>query len=102
MIQPFADAMTADLWEERNSKAARRVPRELSPIVHRKLAAAGASATSHEVAYSFGCAPSFLVMLMRNRLLLWASAAIVLSAFGTVISGQPRDRSVAMHWRQIG
>jgi proteic killer suppression protein len=37
MIQSFADATTADLWEERNSKAARRVPRELWPIVHRKL-----------------------------------------------------------------
>jgi photosystem II stability/assembly factor-like uncharacterized protein len=41
-------------------------------------------------------------MLMRNRLLLGASAAIVLSGLGTVISGQPRDRSVAMQWRQIG
>jgi photosystem II stability/assembly factor-like uncharacterized protein len=39
---------------------------------------------------------------MRNRLLFAASAAIVLSGFGTVISGQPRDRSVAMQWRQIG
>ena len=39
---------------------------------------------------------------MRNRLLSAASAAIVLSGFGTVISGQPRDRSVAMQWRHIG
>ena len=31
------DATTADLWEERNSKAARRVPRDLWPVVHRKL-----------------------------------------------------------------
>ena len=37
MIQSFADATTADLWEERNSKAARRVPRDIWPIVHRKL-----------------------------------------------------------------
>src|SRR4051812_24265080 len=37
MIQSFADGTTADLWEERNSKAARRVPRELRPIVHRNL-----------------------------------------------------------------
>jgi toxin HigB-1 len=37
MIQSFADAATVDLWAERNSKAARRVPRELWPIVHRKL-----------------------------------------------------------------
>ena len=37
MIQSFADATTADLWEERNSKAARRVPRGIWPTVHRKL-----------------------------------------------------------------
>ena len=37
MIQSFADATTADLWDERNSKAARRVPRGLWPVVHRKL-----------------------------------------------------------------
>ena len=41
-------------------------------------------------------------MLMRNRLLFSAAALIVLSGFGTVISGQPRDRSVTMQWRQIG
>jgi photosystem II stability/assembly factor-like uncharacterized protein len=41
-------------------------------------------------------------MLMRNLLLLGASAAVVLSGFGTVVSGQPRDRSMAMQWRQIG
>ena len=37
MIQSFADAATADLWEERNSKAARRVPRSIWPTVYRKL-----------------------------------------------------------------
>ena len=37
MIQSFADATAADLWAERNSKAARRVPREIWPIVLRKL-----------------------------------------------------------------
>jgi len=37
MIQSFADATTADLWAERNSKAARRVPRDIWPIVLRKL-----------------------------------------------------------------
>src|SRR4051794_26538776 len=41
-------------------------------------------------------------MLMRNRSLLGISAAIVLSGFAAVISGQPRDGSVAMQWRQIG
>lgn len=37
MIQSFADATTADLWAERNSKAARRMPRDIWPIVLRKL-----------------------------------------------------------------
>jgi len=37
MIRSFADITTADLWAERNSKAARRVSRELWPVVHRKL-----------------------------------------------------------------
>ena len=36
-ILSFADETTADLWAERNSKAARRVPRDLRPVVHRKL-----------------------------------------------------------------
>jgi proteic killer suppression protein len=37
VIRSFADATTADLWAERNSKTARRIPRELWPVVHRKL-----------------------------------------------------------------
>jgi len=37
VIQSFADVTTADLWAERNSKAARQIPRELWPVVHRKL-----------------------------------------------------------------
>lgn len=37
MIPSFADASTADLWEQKNSKAARRIPREIWPTVHRKL-----------------------------------------------------------------
>jgi plasmid maintenance system killer protein len=37
MIQSFADSTTADLWEGRNSKAARRVPRDIWPTLHRKL-----------------------------------------------------------------
>lgn len=37
MIHSFADVTTADLWAERNSKAARRIPRALWPAVHRKL-----------------------------------------------------------------
>jgi toxin HigB-1 len=37
MIQSFADETTADLFRERSTKAARRIPKELWPIVQRKL-----------------------------------------------------------------
>ena len=37
VIRSFADPTTADLWAERNSKAARRIPRELWHTVYRKL-----------------------------------------------------------------
>lgn len=37
MIRSFADPTTADLWAERNSKAARRIPRKLWHTVYRKL-----------------------------------------------------------------
>src|SRR6185436_594622 len=39
---------------------------------------------------------------MRSLFLVGASAAIVLAGFAPVVSGQPADRLVAMHWRQIG
>jgi proteic killer suppression protein len=37
MIQSFADETTADIFRERNTKAARRIPRDLWRIVLRKL-----------------------------------------------------------------
>lgn len=37
MIRTLADATTRDIWNGVNSKAARRVPRELWPNVRRKL-----------------------------------------------------------------
>ena len=37
VIRSFADLTTADLWAERTSKAARRIPRALWHIVRRKL-----------------------------------------------------------------
>ena len=37
MIQSFADLTTADLFIERSSRAARRIPTEIWPIVRRKL-----------------------------------------------------------------
>ena len=37
MIQSFSDETTADLFRERNTRAARRIPRELWRSVQRKL-----------------------------------------------------------------
>jgi proteic killer suppression protein len=37
MIQSFADQTTADLFVERSSRAARRIPTEIWPVVRRKL-----------------------------------------------------------------
>ena len=37
MIQSFSDETTGDLFRERNTRAARRVPRELWRVVQRKL-----------------------------------------------------------------
>ena len=37
MIQSFRDETTADLFRERNSRAARRMPRDIWRVVQRKL-----------------------------------------------------------------
>ncbi len=37
MFQSFEDATTADLFAERDSRAARRIPKELWPAARRKL-----------------------------------------------------------------
>lgn len=37
MIQSFADKTTADVFQQRNTKDARRIPRELWRVVQRKL-----------------------------------------------------------------
>jgi proteic killer suppression protein len=37
MIQSFADEATADIFRERNTKTARRIPKDLWRIVQRKL-----------------------------------------------------------------
>jgi proteic killer suppression protein len=37
MIRSFADDTTTDIWNGVNSKAARRIPRGLWPVVQRKL-----------------------------------------------------------------
>ena len=43
MIQSFADATTQDLYDGIDSKAARRIPKEIWPVVHRKLDALDAA-----------------------------------------------------------
>ena len=37
MIQSFADTTTADIFRERNTKAAREIPKDLWRVVQRKL-----------------------------------------------------------------
>ena len=39
MIQSFADETSADLFRERNTRAARRIPREVWRVAQRKLKA---------------------------------------------------------------
>lgn len=39
MIQSFADETTADLFRERNTRAARRIPRDIWRVAQRKLKA---------------------------------------------------------------
>ena len=44
MIQSFSDETTADLFRERNTRASRRIPRELWRMVQRKLKVLDAAA----------------------------------------------------------
>lgn len=37
MIRTFGDAATEDIWNGVNSKAARRIPKDVWPVVQRKL-----------------------------------------------------------------
>ena len=37
MIRSFADETSADLFRQRNTRAARRIPQQLWRVVHRKL-----------------------------------------------------------------
>jgi proteic killer suppression protein len=57
VIRSFADQTTADLFHGRNSKAARRIPRDIWPVVVRKLDRVNAAA-----------AVSFLADPPANRL----------------------------------
>lgn len=44
VIRSFADQTTADLFHGRNSKAARRIPRDIWPVARRKLDRVNAAA----------------------------------------------------------
>lgn len=54
MIQSFADETTADLFRERNTRAARRIPRELWRIVQRKLKTLDVAARLDDLAIPSG------------------------------------------------
>ena len=54
MIQSFADETTADLFRERNTREARRIPRELWRSAQRKLKAIDVAARLEDLAIPSG------------------------------------------------
>ncbi len=54
MILSFADETTADLFRERNTRAARRIPRELWRVVRRKLKTLDVAARLQDLAIPAG------------------------------------------------
>ena len=54
VIQSFSDETTADLFRERNTRAARRMPRELWRVVQRKLKLLDGAAFLGDVAIPAG------------------------------------------------
>lgn len=54
MIQSFGDEATADLFRERNTRASRRVPREIWRVVQRKLKLLDAAAGLDDLAIPSG------------------------------------------------
>src|SRR5207249_11625845 len=50
VIRSFADAVTKDIYDAVNSKAARRIPKAIWPIVRRKLDAVNAAASTEDLA----------------------------------------------------
>lgn len=54
MIRSFADETTADLFRERNSRAARRVPRELWRAAQRKMKAIDVAARLEDLTVPAG------------------------------------------------
>ena len=64
MIQSFADEGSADLFRERNTRAARRIPRELWRGVQRKLRLIDAAARLDDLAVPAG---NRLELLKRDQ-----------------------------------
>jgi proteic killer suppression protein len=54
VIQSFGDETAADLFRERNSRAARRIPRAIWPIVRRKLKMLDVAARLEDLAIPAG------------------------------------------------
>jgi toxin HigB-1 len=54
VIQSFADEASADLFRERNTRAARRIPRELWRVVQRKLKLIDAASRLDDLAVPAG------------------------------------------------
>lgn len=54
MIQSFADETTADLFRERNTRAARRIPGELWRVAQRKLKVLDVAARLDDLAIPAG------------------------------------------------
>jgi proteic killer suppression protein len=54
MIQTFADDTTADLWHGLNTKAARRIPKDLWRTIRRKLTVIDAATAPTDIAVTPG------------------------------------------------
>jgi toxin HigB-1 len=54
LIQSFSDETTADLFRERNTRSARRIPRELWRVAQRKLKALDVAARLDDLAIPAG------------------------------------------------
>jgi proteic killer suppression protein len=49
VIQSFADTTTQDIFDDEDSKAARRIPKDLWPVVRRKLDALDAAISTEDL-----------------------------------------------------
>ena len=51
MIRSFADQATADVYVGQESKAARRIPKQIWPVVRRKLDVLHRARSAHDLRY---------------------------------------------------